>query len=108
MILCHCFGKAWIIRNNLNFSLFVKEASSFTNSQVLSFLSLSKTWPGKFKPLSDKLGKKTCVLAICIFLLNQMNCEHIAEGKLGEEDKDFPHLFSNSLRSNENNLIYFC
>ena len=37
-----------------------------------------------------------------------MNCEHIVEGKLGEEAKDFPHLFSNSLRSNENNLIYFC
>ena len=26
------------------------------------------------------------------FLLNQVNCEIIAEGKLGEEHKNFPHL----------------
>ena len=28
------------------------------------------------------------------FLLNQMNCEIIAEGKLGEEDRNFPHLYN--------------
>ena len=27
------------------------------------------------------------------FLLNQMNCEIIAQGKLGEEDINFPYLY---------------
>ena len=31
-------------------------------------------------------------LSICIFLLNQMNCEIIAERKFGEEDTNFHHL----------------
>ena len=38
----------------------------------------------------DKLEKKACVLPIFIFLSNQMNCEIIAKGKLGEEDRHFP------------------
>ena len=61
----HYFGKAWIIWNNSNFSVFVKENSSF------SFPSLSKCCPTKFKHLSEKLEKKTYILSIFILLLNQ-------------------------------------
>ena len=42
------------------------------------------------KLVREKLEKKACVLSVIIFLLNQMNCEVIPEGKLGEED--FAHL----------------
>ena len=28
------------------------------------------------------------------FLLNQMNCESITEGKFGEEDRNLPHLYN--------------
>ena len=66
----------------------VKENSSFRRSEVLSFPPLSKSCPTKFKPLTDKLEKKN------IFLLNRMNCEIIAEGKLGEEDRSFPNLYN--------------
>ena len=44
--------------------------SSFRNSSVLSFPSLSKSWPTKFKPLSDKIENK---IFLSYFLLNQMN-----------------------------------
>ena len=72
-----------------NFLLFVKENSSFRQSQVLSFLCLLKSFPTKFKPLSDKLEKEACVLLTWIFLLNQMNCEIITEGKLGKKVLNF-------------------
>ena len=72
---------------------FVKENSSFRHSQVLSFLSLPKSCPTKFKPLSAKLEKeKNVIYQFVFFLLNQMNCEIITEGKLGVEDETF-HIY---------------
>ena len=48
--------------------------------------------------------KQTCVLSICNFLLNQMSCEIISEGKLGEEDRSFPNLYNISWQYLENFL----
>ena len=73
---------------------FLKGISSFRHSQVLSFPSLSKSYPTKFKPLSEKPKKKTCTLLIRIFSLNQMSCKIITEGKLGEKDRSFSHLYN--------------
>ena len=72
--------------------MFFEKKSSFSHPKALSFPSLSKSCQTKFKPLSDKLEKKACILSICIFLLSLMNCEIIAEVKLGEEH--FPHLYN--------------
>ena len=70
--------------NNLNFLVFVKENSYFIHSGVLTFPYLLKCCPTKFKPLSDKLEKRSCISSVCIFLLKQMNCEIIADSKLGK------------------------
>ena len=100
----HCFGKAWITFKKLSFLLFLKGISSFRHSQVLTFPSLSKSYPTKFKPLSEKPKKKTCTLLIRIFTLNQMSCKIITEGKLGEKDRSFPHLYNISWWLLENSL----
>ena len=47
--------------------MFVEENSSVRHSQVLSLPSLSKSFPTKFKPLSEKLEKKTCVHQFVFF-----------------------------------------
>ena len=87
-----CYDLTPLLQGSMNylkqfvFLVFVKENS--LNSQASSFPSLSKSCPTKFKILSDKLEKKTCALPIC------MNCEIIAEVKLGEEDRNFRHLYN--------------
>ena len=76
----------------------MKQFKFFAVCYKVNILDIHKFWASRLYHNVDKQNlnlywtnlRKKRVLPIFIFLSNQMNCEIIAEGKLGEEDRHFP------------------
>ena len=89
-------GIACLISQQWNCMLFLIRNWFFRHSQNFMESSKSKSLPGKFKLLFDRLWKQLFLLSIFTCLLNQVNWHATVDGNVTGEEKYLLHLKNSS------------